>query len=94
MQRSLFTDPFFLIFSFDLSFDLDCTLTGQGGFKTDFGVRESVREESLHSHLPSFFIFSAAASGHACKSVLNPYVNQKTKVKKIRQRLRVHRCDP
>ena len=52
------------------------------GFKTDFGVRESVREESLPSHLPSFFIFSAAASVHACKSVLNPYVNQKTKVKK------------
>ena len=29
--RSLFTDSFF-----DLSFDFDCTLTGQGGFKTDF----------------------------------------------------------
>ena len=27
---------------------------------------------------------SAAASGHACKSVWNPYINQKTKVKKIR----------
>ena len=34
-----------------------------------------------------------AASGHACKSVLNPYINQKEKIKKrIRgQRLRVHR---
>ena len=27
---------------------------------------------------------TAAASGHACKSVLNPYINQRTKVKKIR----------
>ena len=26
--------------------------------------------------------FSAAASGNACKSVWNPYINQKTKVKK------------
>ena len=30
-----------------------------------------------------FFIFSAAASGHACKSVYNPYAS-KDKVKKIR----------
>ena len=34
-----------------------------------------------------------AASGIACKSVFNPYINQKEKIKKrIRgQRLRVHR---
>ena len=39
MQRSLFTDLFFdfrLDFVFDFLFDFDCTLTGQGGFKTDF----------------------------------------------------------
>ncbi len=43
MQRSLFTDLFFdfcldflFDFYFDFRFDFDCTLTGQGGFKTDF----------------------------------------------------------
>ena len=45
MQRSLFTDLFFdfcldflfdFYFDFDFRFDFDCTLTGQGGFKTDF----------------------------------------------------------
>ena len=38
MQRSLFTDLFFdfcFDFYFDFRFDFDCTLTGQGGFKTD-----------------------------------------------------------
>ena len=35
MQRSLFTDLFF-DFYFDFRLDFDCTLTGQGGFKTDF----------------------------------------------------------
>ena len=37
-----------------------------------------------------------AASGIACKSVFNPYINQKEKIKKrIRgQRLRVHRDNP
>ena len=34
-----------------------------------------------------------AASGNACKSVYNLYAS-KEKVKKIRQRLRVHRCNP
>ena len=39
MQRSLFTDLFLIFlfdFVFDFRFDFDCTLTGQGGFKTDF----------------------------------------------------------
>ena len=35
----------------------------------------------LHS---SFFIVSAAASVHACKSVYNPFATKKTKVKKMR----------
>ena len=35
MQRSLFTDLFF-DFYFDFRLDFDCTLAGQGGFKTDF----------------------------------------------------------
>ena len=45
LSRSLFTDLFFdfrldflfdFYFDFDFRFDFDCTLTGQGGFKTDF----------------------------------------------------------
>ena len=89
-----YTDSFF-----DLSFDFDCTLTGQMGFWRILQVAALAFLRAIYvckiiAYHTTIWI-TAAASGHACKSVLNPYVNQRTKVKKNPcQSLRVHRWNP
>ena len=78
----------FLIFSFDLSFDFDCTLAGQGDFRRILQVAALAFLRAIYvckiiAYHTTIWI-TAAASGHACKSVYNPFASKKTKVKKIR----------
>ena len=99
MQRSLFTDPFFdLVFDLYFDFRLILIVPWQDkrdfrritilnwlSLRPPNVVSLILNRRSrqffiLHS---SFFIFSAAASGNACKSVWNLFAS-KGKVKKIR----------
>ena len=98
MQRSLFTDPFFdfffwFIFWFWLYLDRTrgivdgfCKCAALAFLRTRYVCK-------IIAYHTTIWI-TAAASGHACKSVYNPFAS-KNKGQKIRgQRLRVHRCDP
>ena len=76
-----YTDSFF-----DLSFDFDCTLAGQGDFRRILQVAALAFLRAIYvckiiAYHTTIWI-TAAASGHACKSVYNPFASKKTKVKK------------
>ena len=79
-------------------FTLTLTLTLETPINRAFraeseGVRAKKEKKSFFILHSSFFIFSAAASGHACKSVYNPFAPKRTKVKKIRVKDSVCICD-
>ena len=83
-----YTDSFF-----DLSFDFDCTLAGQGDFRRILQVAALAFLRAIYvckiiAYHTTIWI-TAAASGHACKSVYNPFASKKQRSKKIRKRLRV-----
>ena len=76
-----YTDSFF-----DLSFDFDCTLAGQGDFRRILQVAALAFLRAIYvckiiAYHTTIWI-TAAASGHACKSVYNPFASKKQKVKK------------
>ena len=89
-----YTDSFF-----DLSFDFDCTLAGQGDFRRILQVAALAFLRAIYvckiiAYHTTIWI-TAAASGNACKSVWNPYASKGKVKKRIRgQRLRAHPINP